>query len=96
MNAFSDVVGSEIHGTIPLGQLKRIVQVVYLEKHPEKAPFSLNGKDELDYIRRGKGQPIPVRLRIDENVGLEKVLKLKFMKNVSVWSIPQLDLFFKF
>ncbi|MGC1375073.1 MAG: hypothetical protein WA821_02555 [Anaerolineales bacterium] len=48
MNAFSVAAGSEILGTIPLGQLKRIAQVVYLEKHPEKAPFHLNGKTELD------------------------------------------------
>jgi len=84
MNAFSTVAGSEILGTIPLGQLKRIVQVVYLEKHPEKAPFHFNGKDELDYIRRGKGQPVPVRLRIDENFDLEKALKLLFLKNISL------------
>jgi hypothetical protein len=78
---------SEIRGTIPLGQLRRIAQVAYLEKHPEKAPFNLDGKNELDYIRRGKGQPIPVRMRIDENVDLEKVLKLQFMKNISFWSL---------
>jgi hypothetical protein len=86
MNAFSVIQGSEIRGTIPLGQLKRIIQVVYLEKHPEKAPFILNEKNELDYIRRGKGQPIPVRLRMDENVDLEKLLKLQLMKNISFWS----------
>jgi hypothetical protein len=87
MNVSSAIDGLVILGAIPLGQLKRIIQVAYLEKHPEKAPFSLNGKDELDYIRRGKGQPISVRLRIDENVDLEKVLKLQFMKNISFWNL---------
>lgn len=74
----------ELLGTIRLGRLKRIYQVLYFCRHPGEAPFTLNGENEFHYISKGRGQYIPVRFTTDE-WDLEKFLKLKFMEKV--WEI---------
>lgn len=73
---------TELHGTVRLGRLKRIQQVVYYYRYPDDAPFELNGTNEFDYIRKGRGQNIPVRF----DVGywdLEKYFKLAFLEKIT-------------
>lgn len=73
---------TELRGTVRLGRLKRIQQVLYYYRHPDEAPFELDGKNEFVYIRKGRGQSIPVCF----DAGywdLEKYFKLAFLEKIT-------------
>lgn len=61
------VAGYEIRGAIREGRLQRISQVLNSLEHPAKGKARVrpNWEDELDFIMKGNGQPIPVSIVCD-------------------------------
>jgi Type II restriction endonuclease, TdeIII len=54
-------MGYTVNGTITTGRLKRIQEVLNRVEYRDKP----NWKTELEYIKKGKGQPIPVSVTCD-------------------------------
>ena len=54
-------MGHSVNETITMGRLNRIQEVLNRGEFTDK----LNWKTELEYIKKGKGQPIPVNIKCD-------------------------------
>ena len=68
------VTGYTITGNIKAGQLRRITQTLNLLEHPPKGQSRVkpDWDKEMAYIRKGKGEPIPVTVVCDVYVEDQK------------------------
>jgi hypothetical protein len=74
----------ELIGAIRAGRLKRIYQAAIYEKHPDLAPFALEDGSLFDYIRKGRGNFIPVRVKYHLRMDFKKALVLCFLEKPSL------------
>ena len=59
---------NEITGVIKLGQLKRIQQVLHENWKDDNRFENINWQEKIDFIKKGKGNLIPVYLTVDFSI----------------------------
>ena len=87
-----------ISGVIKLGQLKRIQAVLHRNWNVENRFENRNWKEELEFIRNGRGEFIPVTISVDfgDNINNE-ILKFNLKKTkFQIESILKLTVLQKF